>query len=69
MWFGYYPQIIFAEVNHYSGVLTIKANMYICSWYPVLCAAPPTVLRRFFSNLYICSGHGVRVWMWFVYNP
>ena len=71
MWFGYNPQIIFfslfpqVELSHFSGIFTIKVNG---KWVPCV---------RIFSysfilillKLHMCFGHGLKICMWFGYNP
>ena len=53
---------ILSKLCHFSGIFTMKVNG---QWVP-LCATPPTVSCQL---LYMCYGHGLKICMWFGYNP
>ena len=68
MWFGYnlfLSLLSKIELSHFSGILTMKVNE---QWVPCV---------RNFSysfmpihlKLYMCYGHGLKICMWFGYNP
>ena len=71
MWFGYNPQIIFCpffsqiELSHFSGIIynNVNGQGYIVG------ATPPTVFIRILLKLHWCFGHGLKICMWFGYNP
>ena len=71
MWFGYNPQIFllhfFAqfELSHFSGIFTMKVNG---QW--VLCVRNSSYsFMPIHLKLYMCYGHGLKICMWFGYNP
>ena len=70
MWFGYKPQNIFVtfwlvEPSHFSGIIynNVNGQGIPCgrnvsySFVPIL------------SEHHWCSGHGLKICMWFGYNP
>ena len=70
MWFGYNPQIIFVAflqvgLSHFSGIIynNVNGQGIPCgrnssySFIPIL------------LKLHWCFGHGLKICMWFGYNP
>ena len=70
MWFGYNPRINFchffrnSNLGIFSGILTMKANG---QWVP--CVRISYSFIPIALKLYICYGHGMKICMWFGYNP
>ena len=73
MWCGYNPQINFCHFfrnlnfynnRHVSGILTIKVNG---QWVP--CVLNSYSFVPIHLKFYMCYGHGLKICMWFGYNP
>ena len=72
MWFGYNPQINFCyffrnlnELSHFSGIFTMKVNG---QWVPCVRISSYNFMP-IHLKLYMCYGHGLKICMWFGYNP
>ena len=63
MWFGYILRLILNI--HFCGVNTIKVYVY---WVPCVCNYSNSFMPIFFK-LYRCFCHGLKICMWFGYNP
>ena len=71
LWFGHSPQIIFCHFFHKLNLVIFSAFL-LSKWIDsghLVCATPPTVLCQFLSKLHRCFGHGLKICMWFGYNP
>ena len=70
MWFGYNPQIIFVtflqvELSRFPGIIFNKVNGQ-----GILCGRNFSYsFIRILLKLYWCFGHGLKICMWFGYNP
>ena len=71
MWFGYNPQINFChffsqfELSHFSGIFTMKVNG---QWVPCVRNSSYSFMP-IHLKLYMCYEHGLKICMWFGYNP
>ena len=67
MWFGYNPQINIChfEFSHFSVLSTIKVYG---QWVPCVRNTSCSFMPIFFK-LYRCFCHGLKIFMWFGYNP
>ena len=70
MWFGYNPQIIFVtflhvELSRFRGIIFKKVNGQ-----GIPCGRNFSYsFIRILLKLYRCFGHGLKICMWFGYNP
>ena len=67
IWFGCYCEIIFCHLFHFVN-LVIFSPQCIDSGY-LVSATPHTILYRSFWNFCTCFLHGLKMCMWFGYNP
>ena len=71
MWFGYNPQINFCHFFRnlnlaiFAGILTLKVNR---QWVPCVRNSSYSFLP-IHLKLYMYYGHGLKICMWFGYNP
>ena len=69
MWFGYnhYFLSLFSqfELSHFSGIFTMKVNG---QWVPCVRNSSYSSMQ-IQLKLYVCYGHGLKICMWFGYNP
>ena len=71
MWFGYNPQINFCHFFRnlnlaiFSGIFTMKVNG---QWVPCVGNSSYSFMP-IHLKLYACYGHGLKICMWFGYNP
>ena len=71
MWFGYNPQInfyhFFRNLNLaiFSGIFTMKVNG---QWVPFVRNSSYSFMP-IHLKLFMCYGHGLKICMWFGYNP
>ena len=53
------------ELSHFSGILTMKVNG---QWVPCVRNSSYSFMP-IHLKLYMCYGHGLKICMWFGYNP
>ena len=59
MWFGYYPEIIFCHFFCNLNLVIFK-----CFYYQ-----SEKIVGTLCAQLHSCFGHGLKICMWFGYNP
>ena len=59
MWFGYYPEIIFCHFFCNLNLVIFK-----CFYYQ-----SEKIVGTLCAHLHSCFGHGLKICMWFGYNP
>ena len=59
MWFGYYPEIIFCHFYCNLNLVIFK-----CFYYQ-----SEKIVGTLCAQLHSCFGHGLKICMWFGYNP
>ena len=69
MWFGYNPQFnfchFFRNLKHFSGIFTMKVNG---QWVPCVRNSSYSFMPIHLKP-YMCYGHGLKICVWFGYNP